>query len=114
MAEATGELLEARSWCAAIRPELGEHFAQAVTATVQAVAENPERFAAVYRGFRRAGVRRFPYGLIFEVQEEVRSAGFWCWRASMANATRGAGNRGLLASAGFGWGRMATRPAHFL
>jgi plasmid stabilization system protein ParE len=51
MAEATGELLEARSWYATIRPELGE------------------RFAAVYRGLRRAGVRRFPYGLIFEVQE---------------------------------------------
>jgi hypothetical protein len=28
------------------------------------------QFPVVYRGRRRAGVRRFPYGIIFEVQED--------------------------------------------
>jgi plasmid stabilization system protein ParE len=41
----------------------------AVEATVEAIAEHPSQFPVVYRGWRRAGVRRFPYGVFFEVQE---------------------------------------------
>jgi len=67
--EANKDLLEARAWYANIRPELGERFALAVEATVEALAEHPLQFPLVHRSMRRAGVRRFPYGLFFEVHQ---------------------------------------------
>ena len=67
--EANEDLLEARAWYDNIRPQLGERFALAVEATVEAMAEHPLQFPVVYRSRRRAGVRRFPYGIFFEVQE---------------------------------------------
>jgi plasmid stabilization system protein ParE len=67
--EANEDLLEARAWYDKIRTELGERFALAVEATVEAIAEHPLQFPVVHRSRRRAGVRRFPYGLFFEVQE---------------------------------------------
>ena len=68
--EANEDLLEARAWYDRIRPELGERFALTVEATVEAIAERPLQFPVVYRNHRRAGVRRFPYGIFFEVQEQ--------------------------------------------
>ena len=68
--EAAAELQQARAWYDKVRPALGERFAVAVDATVEAIAERPLQFPAVHRGRRRAGVRRFPYGIFFEVQAE--------------------------------------------
>ena len=67
--EANEDLQEARAWYDSIRPRLGERFALAVEATIKEIAEHPLQFPAVYRGRRRAGVRRFPFGIFFEVQE---------------------------------------------
>ena len=67
--EANEDLQEARTWYDNIRPGLGERFALAVEAMIEEIAEHPLQFPAVYRDRRRAGVRRFPYGIFFEVQE---------------------------------------------
>lgn len=67
--EAEAELHHARDWYDTIRVELGHRFALAVEETVEIIAEHPLQFPIVHRGRRRAGVRRFPYGIIFEVQE---------------------------------------------
>lgn len=67
--EANEDLLEARAWYHNIRPRLGERFALAVGATIEAIAERSLQFPVVHRGRRRAGVRRFPYGIFFELQE---------------------------------------------
>ena len=45
--EANEDLLEARAWYDNIRPELGERFALAVEATVEALAEHPLQFPVV-------------------------------------------------------------------
>jgi hypothetical protein len=45
--EANEDLLEARAWYDKIRPELGERFALAVEATVEAIAEHPMQFPVV-------------------------------------------------------------------
>jgi hypothetical protein len=37
---------------------------------VAALSENPRRFPVLYSGRRRAGVQRFPCGLIFEVEDQ--------------------------------------------
>lgn len=70
MPEAAADLRHARSWYDDIRPELGERFAVAVDKTIEAIAEHPLQFPVVHRGRRRAGVRRFPYGIFFEIQPE--------------------------------------------
>ena len=67
--DANGDAKEARAWYDGVRPALGEQFALAVNAAIEAIAENPLRFPVIYRNRRRAGVRRFPYGIIFELQE---------------------------------------------
>lgn len=61
--EADAELQEARAWYDEIRPELGERFARAVESAVEAIAEHPLQFPFAYRGRRRAGIWRFPYGI---------------------------------------------------
>jgi plasmid stabilization system protein ParE len=60
---------KARAWYENIRPELGERFSLAVEATVEAIAENRLHLAVIYRNHPRAGVRRFPYGIFFEIQQ---------------------------------------------
>jgi plasmid stabilization system protein ParE len=100
--EAAADLEEARAWYADIRPELGERFALAVEATVNSIAENPLQFPVVYRNRRRAGVRRFPYGVFFEVQEQRMGS----WPAFTAGAIRNAGNRGRGAHPSESWARV--------
>ena len=68
--EANEDLLEAWGWYDNIRPDLGQRFAQAIEATVEALAEHPLQFTVVFQNRRRAGVRRFPYGIFFEVQAD--------------------------------------------
>ena len=70
--EANEDSLEARAWYDNIRLEPGERFALAVEATVETLAEHPLQFPLAYRSRRRAGVRRFPYGIFFEVQDNRR------------------------------------------
>jgi toxin ParE1/3/4 len=67
--EAEVDLAEARAWYDDIRSELGERFARAVDEAIESISVNPRRFRTVHRELRRAGVRRFPYGILFEVQE---------------------------------------------
>jgi plasmid stabilization system protein ParE len=71
--EAHEDLLDARAWYDNIRPELGARFALAVEAAVEVIAEHPLQFPVVHRGRRRAGVRRFPYGMF----SRFRSIGSW-------------------------------------
>jgi plasmid stabilization system protein ParE len=67
--DADADLKDARAWYEKARPGLGDRFALEIEATVDAIAEHPLQFPVVHRGRRRAGVRRFPYGIFSEVQE---------------------------------------------
>jgi plasmid stabilization system protein ParE len=67
--EADAELKEALARYESIRPELAQRFAEAVADTIEKVAVAPLRYAVVETGRRRAGVRRFPYGIFFLVKE---------------------------------------------
>jgi plasmid stabilization system protein ParE len=69
LAEAEAELKDALTHYENIRQELGLRFLEAVEATVEGIAESPLRFAVVDKGRRRAGVRRFPHGIYFLVEE---------------------------------------------
>lgn len=68
--EAKAEFYEAEQWYADISVPLAERFVQAVEDTVHLIAEFPLRFPVVYRERRRAGVRRFPYGLFYQIEAD--------------------------------------------
>ena len=44
-------------------------FLLALDETIEAISTQPLRFAVVDKDRRRAGLRRFPYGIIFLVEE---------------------------------------------
>lgn len=67
--EAAAELEDAANYYAEIRPELALRFALAVDEAVESLADAPMVFAVVKNGLRRAGVKRFPYGLFFLVEQ---------------------------------------------
>jgi len=68
--EAEADLRAAKSWYDDLRLTLGDRFISAIAATVESISNSPRRFPTIYRNRRRARVRRFPYGIIFEVQEQ--------------------------------------------
>jgi plasmid stabilization system protein ParE len=76
--EAHAELRQALAHYDAIRPELGSRFLLAVDETVEAISTQALRFAVVDKDRRRAGVRRFPYGIFF-LAEETRVVVIACF-----------------------------------
>jgi plasmid stabilization system protein ParE len=66
--EADADLKEALAWYEGIHPDLGVRFALAVDAVVEVMARSPLAFQMVHAEIRRAGVKRFPYGLLFKVE----------------------------------------------
>jgi plasmid stabilization system protein ParE len=68
--EAEADLRAAKSWYDDLRLALGDRFISAIAATVESISKSPRCFPTIYRNRRRARVRRFPYGIIFEVQEQ--------------------------------------------
>ena len=69
--EAEAEIAEAGDWYDREKPGLGAEFVLAVSNTIAAIAQNPFHYQIVWRQFRRAGVARFPYGVIYRVSDEA-------------------------------------------
>jgi plasmid stabilization system protein ParE len=68
--EATQDLVEACEWYESERVGLGHEFLVAVAAAVSGLRREPARFQIVKRRTRRVLVKRFPYMLLFVVQEK--------------------------------------------
>ena len=67
--EADAELKEALARYESVRLELAQRFAEAVADTIEKIAAAPLHYAVVKNERRRAGVRRFPYGIFFLLKE---------------------------------------------
>jgi len=65
--EADAELAEARQWYSHQRQDLDLEFMQCIDDTLLRIVDNPYLFPLVYRNFRRAVVRRFPFAVFYEV-----------------------------------------------
>ena len=65
--EADAELAEARQWYSHQRQDLDLEFMQCIDDALSRIVGNPHLFPLVYRTFRRAVVRRFPFAVLYEV-----------------------------------------------
>jgi plasmid stabilization system protein ParE len=63
------ELIDAQDWYENEAAGLGRRFREAVDAVVQCIIANPRQFPVVHKNIRRALSRRFPYALMFIVDD---------------------------------------------
>lgn len=64
--EARDDLSEAYAWYESRRTGLGEEFLTCFEASLHKLARTPSAYSKVYKEFRRAIIRRFPYSIFYE------------------------------------------------
>ena len=69
--EAEAELAEAFDWYEHRVPGLGADFLMALDTAVDSILSNPLQHPALHRSIRRALLRRFPYQVLFLVEEDA-------------------------------------------
>jgi plasmid stabilization system protein ParE len=69
--EAEQDISEAYAWYEERRTGLGEDFLSCVEACAEAIIRTPEMHPTVHENYRRALVRRFPYALFYEYEENT-------------------------------------------
>ncbi len=62
---------EAYAWYKERRSGLGEEFLSCIEACVQRICRAPELHAKVHEDYRRALVRRFPYAVFYDYQNQI-------------------------------------------
>lgn len=67
--QALAEIRSARQWYEAQRVGLGREFEDEIAQVVDLLTRSPLLFPVTHHARRRALVRRFPYGLFFQVLE---------------------------------------------
>jgi plasmid stabilization system protein ParE len=69
--EAARDLDEAYAWYEDRRAGLGEDLLGCVDARIQMILRLPEMYAKVYKNYRRGLVRRFPYAVFYDYDNET-------------------------------------------
>lgn len=67
---AKADVLETERWYDDQRAGLGRDFRVALELTLHSIEESPRLYPAVYRGVRRALLRRFPYSVFYLIEPE--------------------------------------------
>jgi plasmid stabilization system protein ParE len=65
------DFLDAFDWYETASPGLGNRFRDETDAVMQLIADNPQMFAEIYRGTRRALLKKFPYGLFYRIETDA-------------------------------------------
>ena len=69
--EAEADLGDAFAWYEEQVPGLGREFVLTAEEHLVRIGSNPLQYQQVYRGVRRAVMRRFPYAVFYMVEESV-------------------------------------------
>jgi len=67
---ARAELIDAQHWYEGEAPGLGRRFRAAVDAVTERMSADPRQFPVLYKNVRRALLRRFPYSLLFVIEDD--------------------------------------------
>lgn len=68
--EAEADLAEAQAWYDRQRPGLGDELLECVEEVFDRLRRSPELFEKVFEDLRLARVRRFPYLIIYRVDDD--------------------------------------------
>lgn len=71
LSPAERELAEAVDYYDRAVPGLGRQFLDELERTVERVLQHPEAWARLTENHRRCRMRRFPYGLIYTIEQNV-------------------------------------------
>jgi len=69
--EAEQDVADAYAWYEGRRAGLGEEFLGCLDACIEAIRRSPKTHATIFRSFRRALTRRFPYAVFYEYDSGV-------------------------------------------
>lgn len=69
--EAEADLTDQFDWYDQCKKGLGHEFLAEIHSSVRQIAENPLRNAMIYKSARRALVRRFPFQVVYLVEDET-------------------------------------------
>jgi plasmid stabilization system protein ParE len=69
--EAESEIAAAQDWYDGRIPGLGAEFVAALSRVIATIAENPFQYQIVWKNYRRAVLRRFPYLVIHVVSGDA-------------------------------------------
>ncbi len=64
------ELVESAKWYNERKKLLGNEFIDEVNLTLKAVKSNPNQFKLVYKDFRMALTKRFPFEIFYSIDED--------------------------------------------
>jgi toxin ParE1/3/4 len=76
------ELIDAQDWYETEAHGLGRRFRAALDAAVERMSANPHQFPVLYKGIRRALLRRFPYALLFVIDPDDTLTVMACFHGS--------------------------------
>jgi plasmid stabilization system protein ParE len=79
---ARAELIDAQDWYESEARGLGRRFRGAVDGIIQRMSASPRQFPVVYKGLRRALLRRFPYALMFVIEADETLTVVACFHGS--------------------------------
>jgi plasmid stabilization system protein ParE len=68
--EATEDLEQAQEWYESKLEGLGERFLDAVEVALRKIEDFPEAPSVIYRGVRFMALRKFPYGVFYQVLDD--------------------------------------------
>jgi toxin ParE1/3/4 len=85
--EALTEYSEAVQYYTEQKVEIAQAFINAIEDTIYRIRESPTRYAAIDDGVRRCMARRFPYGILYTIEQDYililavmhcsRKPGYW-------------------------------------
>ena len=68
--EAESDIGSAFNWYEEQRAGLGREFALELSSSMDRIIETPHLYTELYRGIRRALIKRFPYGIYYFLNEK--------------------------------------------
>ncbi|MBI9060775.1 MAG: type II toxin-antitoxin system RelE/ParE family toxin [Marinilabiliaceae bacterium] len=72
--DAINDIKEISNWYNKRKKDLGNHFKQTVITQISSLKHSPYRYAIRYQKIRCALVRRYPYMIHFNIDEEKKAA----------------------------------------
>jgi toxin ParE1/3/4 len=76
------EMIDSQDWYENESAGLGRRFREAVDAAVNRISANPRQFPVIYKNVRRALLRRFPYALMFVLEQDESTTIIACFHGS--------------------------------